>query len=102
MQDIKKVEEIENRRYMGILHTICSVFGKKTILKIEVLIFKTKTKWPGRFEKEQSRIYKNKNVNIEISRLDLGKENWVSQLKKYATAAQRKKEMNGNNVNVLQ
>lgn len=57
------------------LCTVCSVFCKpKTVLKIKVLSFNTETKRPRRFEKEQSRTFRNKNINIEISRLDPSKE----------------------------
>lgn len=76
---------------MGPIYSICSVFCKpKTVLKIKVLIFKTKTKGPDRLEREQSRTCRNKKINIKIS-LHLGKENWMIDLKKLFSCSPEKK-----------
>lgn len=81
MQDIRRNRGGE-RGYVRPPCTVCSVFCTPgTVLQIKVLIFKTKTKRPDRLEKEQRRTFRNKNINIEIRRLDPGKENWMIDLK---------------------
>lgn len=43
-----------------------------------------------RFEREQNRTFRNKKINIEIS-LDLGKENWIIDLKKLLSCSGEEK-----------
>ena len=68
---------------------LCSIFCKpKTVLKIKVLIFNTKTKRPSRFKKNKAELL---GIKVEISRLDLGKDNWIIDLKKLFNCRTEKK-----------
>ena len=76
-----------NSRDMG---PLCSIFYKpKSVLKIKILIFNTKTK------KNKQIWKKNKaellGIKVEISRLDLDKDNWIIDLKKLFNCRTEKK-----------
>ena len=68
---------------------LCSIFCKpKTVLKIKVLIFNTKTKRPSRLKKNKEELL---GIKVEISKLDLDKDNWIIDLKKLFNCRTEKK-----------
>ena len=68
---------------------LCSIFCKpKTVLKIKVLIFNTKTKRPSRLKKNKEELL---GIKVEISRLDLDKDNWIIDLNKLFNCRTEKK-----------